>query len=59
MATDGKSSDGPYPEVKAVIGGFSIIDVASHEEALAWAAKFSAACRCPQEVREIIFDPEV
>ncbi|MEO7736281.1 MAG: YciI family protein, partial [Kofleriaceae bacterium] len=59
VATDGKVADGPDPETKAVIGGFSIVDVASREEALAWAAKFAAACRCAQEVREIMFDPLV
>lgn len=57
VATDGKVSDGPYPETKAVVGGFSIVDVPSREEALAWAAKIAAACRCAQEVREIMFDP--
>lgn len=46
------------PETKAVIGGFSIIEVPSREEALVWAARFAKACRCAQEVREIMFDPE-
>ena len=58
MATDGTVTDGPYPETKAVIGGFAIIDVASREEALEWAAKFAVACRCAQEVRELLPDPE-
>lgn len=58
VATDGTVSDGPLPETKAVIGGFSIIEVASRLEAHAWAARIAAACRCPQEVREIMFDPE-
>lgn len=59
VGTDGKVSDGPDPETKAVIGGFAIVDVPSREEALAWAARFAAACRCAQEVREIMFDPLV
>jgi len=59
VATDGTVSDGPYPETKAVIGGFVIIDVPIRETALEWAAKFAAACRCAQEVREIMFDPLV
>ena len=59
VATDGTVSDGPYPETKAVIGGFAIVDVPSHEEALEWAARFASACRCAQEVREIMFDPNV
>ena len=58
VATDGTISDGPVPETKAVIGGFSIIEVSSREEALVWAAQFAQACRCAQEVREIGFDPE-
>ena len=56
VATDGTVTDGPYPETKAVIGGFSVIDVASREEALEWAAKIAVACRCAQEVR--VFQPE-
>ncbi|PWI08687.1 hypothetical protein DIZ27_21120 [Streptomyces sp. NWU339] len=59
VATDGTVTDGPYPETKAVLGGFSIIDVPSREGALEWAAKIAAACRCAQEVREIMPDPTV
>jgi hypothetical protein len=59
VATDGIVADGPYPETKAVIGGFAIVDVLSREDALKWAAKFAVACRCAQEVREIMFDPRV
>jgi hypothetical protein len=58
VGTDGVVADGPYPETKEVIGGFSVVDVASREEALQWAAKTAVACRCAQEVREILPDPE-
>ena len=58
VATDGLVTDGPYPETKEVIGGFLVVDVASREEALTWAAKTAAACRCAQEVRELLPDPE-
>ena len=58
VASDGSVSDGPSPENKTAVGGFSIIEVGSREEAHRWAARFAAACRCPQEVREIMFDPE-
>ena len=57
--TDGMVTDGPYPETKPFIGGFAIVDVPSREEALEWAAKFAVACRCAQEVREIMSDPLV
>ena len=58
VATDGMVTDGPYPETKEVIGGFAVIDAATREEALAWAAKIAASCRCAQEVRELMPDPE-
>jgi len=58
VATDAVITSGPVQETKAVIGGLSIIEVSSREEAHAWAAKIAAACRCAQEVREIMFDPE-
>lgn len=58
VAPDGEFSLGPDPETKAVIGGFSIIEVPSHDEALKWAAKLAASCRCAQEVREIMYNPE-
>ena len=59
VAIDGTIIDGPYPETKAVLGGFAIVDVSSRDEALAWAARFATACRCPQEVREIMADPTI
>jgi len=58
VATDGMVTDGPYPETKEVIGGFSVVDVPSREEALAWAAKIAVACRCAQQVWELQPDPE-
>jgi hypothetical protein len=54
VATDGTITDGPYPESKEHIGGFAVVDVASREEALAWAAKIAVACRCAQEVFELL-----
>jgi len=55
VTTDGTVMDGPYPETKEVIGGLTVVDVPSREEALEWAAKIAAACRCAQEVR--VFQP--
>jgi hypothetical protein len=59
VGTDGMVTDGPYPETKEVVGGFVVVDVATRDEALAWAAKFAVGCRCAQEVREIMADPEL
>ena len=41
------------------IGGLTIVDVPSREDALRWAAKIAVACRCAQEVRAIGADPEL
>ena len=57
VATDGTVTDGPYPETKEVLGGFAVVDVPSREQALQWAAKVAVACRCSQEVRELLPDP--
>ena len=63
VSADGRSTpvitDGPFPETKEVIGGFAVVDVPSRQEALEWAAKIAAACRCSQEVRELLPDPTV
>jgi hypothetical protein len=56
VATDGTITDGPKP---GVVSGITIVDVPSREEALKWASKVAAACRCTQEVREFGFDPEL
>jgi hypothetical protein len=59
VAPNGTVTQGPYPETKPVLGGFAIVDVSSREEALRWATKFAAACRCAQEIRELMDDPDV
>jgi hypothetical protein len=56
VAIDGTATDGPHPEA---IGGLTVVDVPSREEALEWAAKIAAACRCAQEVRALGPDPEL
>jgi len=56
VATDGTVTDGPYPEA---IGGVTLVEVPSREEALEWAAKIAVACRCAQEVWEFGNDPEL
>jgi hypothetical protein len=50
-------TDGPYVEAKEHVGGFSIIEAADMDEAVAWARKGAKACRAPGEVREIFFHP--
>ena len=56
VGTDGTVTDGPYPEA---VGGFCVVDVRSRDDALKWAAKIAVACRCAQDVRELMPDPTV
>ena len=44
-------TDGPFAETKERIAGFWVLKLADLDEALAWAAKCSAACGGPVEVR--------
>ncbi|MHB2022547.1 MAG: YciI family protein [Mycobacteriales bacterium] len=56
VGADGTVTDGPYLEA---IGGLTVVDVTSREEAVAWAEKMAVACRCAQEVRTLGADPEL
>jgi hypothetical protein len=47
------------PGSNAYMGGVTIVDVPSRDDALEWAAKIAVACRCAQEFREIMPDPAV
>ena len=58
VGTDGAATLGPFPETKAVVGGFSVIEVPTREEALKRVARIAKGCRCAQEVREIMVDRE-
>ena len=44
--------DGPFAEAKEMIGGFFLLNVATRDEALAWAARCPAAAWATVEVRE-------
>ena len=49
--------DGPYVEAKEHVGGFSIVECADMDEAVAWSRKSAIVCRASGEVREIFFRP--
>jgi hypothetical protein len=51
-------TDGPFAETKEQLGGFWIITAPDLDAALAWAAKGSAACMGPVEVRPFQDDQE-
>jgi hypothetical protein len=46
-------TDGPFAETKEFLGGFTIVDAADRDAALAWARKLSAATTLPIEVRAV------
>lgn len=52
------TTDGPFAETKEQLGGFWVIKAADLDAALEWAAKGSAACGGPVEVRPFQETPE-
>jgi hypothetical protein len=48
------TTDGPFAETKEQLGGFYLIDVASLDEALEWAAKIPGARSGSVEVRPVM-----
>ena len=58
VAADGSVTDETYPQTRELDGGFCVLELASREAAIQWAARIAAACRCSQELREFQDDPE-
>jgi hypothetical protein len=52
------TTDGPFVETKEYLGGFWIIEAADLDAALAWAARGTAACMGPVEVRPFQDEPD-
>jgi hypothetical protein len=59
VAVDGTITSGSLSQIDQHLGGFTIVDVPTGDDALRWAAKIAVACRCEQEVREIMDDPQI
>ena len=59
VAGDGSVTAGAYPENERLSGGFTVVEVPTRDAALEWAARIAVACRCAQEVRELLPDPTV
>jgi hypothetical protein len=57
VAADGSCSAGGYAWAPPLTGGFTVLDLPSRDDALAWAARIAQACRCQQELRVFGFDP--
>jgi hypothetical protein len=57
VSADGSIAEGGYPWAPPLDGGFTVLELPSREEAVAWAARIAKACRCAQELRVFGFDP--
>src|SRR5690242_17072694 len=53
VAADGTVTPGTHPGSR-ITGGLTVLDVPDRASAELWAAKIAAACRCAQEVRELM-----
>lgn len=53
---NGSVSDEIYPGSR-LKGGFTVLELPTRADALEWARKIAVACRCPQELREFMYDP--
>lgn len=58
VAADGTVSGPNYPAFAAFDGGHTVIEAPTRDEAIEWARRVAVACRCPQELREFMYDPE-
>ena len=58
VSAGGRVAEGGYPWAPPLDGGFTVLEVPSREEAIAWAARIAKACRCDQELRVFQFDPQ-
>jgi hypothetical protein len=57
VSADGTAAAGGYPRGARLDGGFTVLELPSRDEAIAWAARLAKACRCDQELRVFAFDP--
>lgn len=57
VSADGTFSAGGYAWAPPLNGGFTVLELPSRAEAIAWAARLATACRCQQELRVFGFDP--
>lgn len=58
VSADGTVVAGGYPGAPALTGGLTVLELPSREQAVAWAVRLAAACRCAQELRVFGFDPQ-
>lgn len=58
VSADGSTSQETYAETTSLNGGMALLELPNQEAAIQWAAKIARACRCDQELRQFMYDPE-
>ncbi|MBR7747081.1 YciI family protein [Undibacterium baiyunense] len=58
VTANGTTTAGGYAWAPTLNGGFTVLELASYEEAIAWAARIAKACRCDQELRVFGLDTQ-
>ena len=58
VSADGSVAAGGYPWAPTLDGGFTVLELPTRGDAVAWAARLARACRCDQELRVFGFDPQ-
>ena len=58
VSAGGRIAEGGYPGAPPLNGGFTVLELPSRDDAIAWAARIARACRCDQELRVFGFDPD-
>jgi hypothetical protein len=56
VSGDGAMSAEIYPG-SHLKGGLTVLELPTREDAVEWERKIAVACRCPQELREFMYDP--
>lgn len=51
VAADGTATSGGYSWAPVLNGGFTVLELATRDEAITWAARIAKACSCQQELR--------
>ena len=57
VSADGSVSAKTYPNIR-LPGGFTVLELPTRDDAVLWAKKIAVGCRCAQELREFMYDPE-
>ena len=56
VSADRSISSEIYPGSR-LKGGFTVLELPTREDAVEWASRIATACRCPEELREFMYDP--